>query len=445
MLVLIALIWLLAAGLLAGLLVACMRQQSAADAAARARTEVRSALSALAHPGRARAALGLEWWLTRIDALDAELTPALAENPGVRAALEEVAVAAASEALPLVLAAAPAGGPTLSRLDRLGRLACVAPARTSRRLLLALQAGRDRGLALRASAAIARHAPLFADASAPLACVAELERDPARLIGAGWALGAVSAADPKRAAIHSQDESPAVRRAVLAQLQPRAVRGAQDAAVRVRDVALARVADADADVRAAAFAALGRTESLPAAPLERGLADPDATVRAAAARALPAAGRDAASLLPAVTRLDSGLARAVGRLLRARAATEAADHDAEMKAAAQLQAPDHEARRTAAQMLASIARARSAARLHASTVAALLARLETESVGAVSAALVDALEASGDERAETALAALARRATPEWRLRLSEASALARRLRTAPPPTPTPDRLRAAR
>ena len=444
MVALIALIWLLVAGLLAALVIVCVRRQSAADASTKARVEVRSVLSAFAHPGRTRTVPGLDWWLERIEALDMELTSALAENPGVRAALEEVSTEAAAQALPLALGAAPAGGAQLSRLDRLGRLACVAPGRTSRRALLALQAGADTGLALRASAAIARHGALFADASAPLACVADLERDPARLIGARWALGAVSAADPKRAAVHARDEAPAVRLAVLGQLSPRAIRGAPDASARVRDVALPHVADADAGVRAAAFTALGRVESLAAASLERGLADPDASVRAAAARAVAAGGRDALTLLPTVTRVDPGVARAVSRALRTRGGAMAGDRDAEARAVARLDATDQETRRAAALTLASIARSRTADRLHADTVATLLGRLETESVGVVSSALVEALEASGDERAEAALAALALRATPEWRLRLNEASALAHRLRTTPPP-PTPERVKATR
>lgn len=444
MLALIVLIWLVPAGLVAALAVVCLRRQTASETAAKARTDVRTALSSFAHPGRARTQLSLDWWLDRIEALDAELTPALAENPGVRGALEEVSVQAAAQALPLALAGAPAGGATLSRLDRLGRLACVAPGRTSRRALLALQAGADAGLSLRASAALARHAPLFADASAPLACVADLEQDPARVLGARWALGAVSAADPRRAAVHAEDEAPSVREAVLGQLGPRGVKGASEAAAQIRTVALSHVDDADARVRAAAFTALGRADGLPAASLQQGLADPDAAVRKAAARALPAGGREALPLLPALGRVDPGSARAVGRLLRARGVV-AVDADAERGAVAQLEAPDHDARRDAALRLASIARGRTSARLHGDTVAALLRRLETESVGAVSSALVDALEASADERAETALAALALRAAPEWRVRLREASALARRLRTAPAPTPTPDRMRATR
>jgi hypothetical protein len=444
---LIVIIWVLAAALLAALVVASVWRQSAAQRLAKARAEVRTALSAFAQPGRGKVRPDLDWWLERIEALDHELTPALAENPAVRAALEGLSSAAAAQALPLTLAAAPAGGRHLSRLDRLGRLTCLAPTRASRRALLALQAGADRGLALRASATIARHAASFADASAPLACVADLERDPMRLLAARWALGCVTAADPKRAAVHAQDEAAAVRSAVLAHLDPRAIKGAADAPARVQAVALPHVADADATVRAAAFTALGRAAApMPAAPLQHGLNDADASVRLAAARALPAGGRDALTLLPVVERADPGVARNVGRAMRTGPQARHAEPDAEMRAVAALDAADVGARRTAALTLASIARNRTGARLQAATVAALLGRLETESAGSVSAALVEALEASADDHAATALSTLSLRARPEWRLRLTEASSLARRLRGATPSGPTsPDRVRSSR
>lgn len=425
---LIVIIWTLVAALVAALVGVCLRRQAAAQQLARARGEVRTALMAFAQPGRALVRPDLEWWLDRIDALERELTPALAENPAVRTALEAVAAVATTQVLPLALAA-PAAGPD-ARLKRLGRLVCLAPTRASRRALLALQAGVDTALALRASAAIARHASLFADASASLACAADLEADVARSMGLRWALGRVTTLDPRRAAALAQDEAASVRRAVVGQLDPRAIRGTADAARQISALALPHIADADASVRAAAFEALARaTAPLPSAAIEQGLSDADAAVRAAAARALPGSGREALALLPRIERIDPGAAREVGRGLPAPATPEA-----EARATMALSDADPEQRRAGALALAAVARSRSSNRLHPDSVAALLARLESESTGLVSVALVEALAASGNDRAASALDTLARRATPEWRLRLTEASTLARRLSGAAPP-----------
>jgi hypothetical protein len=444
MTLLIALIWTLVAALVAALVIVCLRRQSAHGQLARARSEVRTALMAFTQPGRAAVRPDLDWWLDRVDALERELTPALAENPAVRTALEGVAAAATAQVLPLALAAKSPSSQDSTRLQHLGRLVCVAPTRGSRRALLALQAGGDTGLALRASAAIARRATLFADASAPLACAADLEADVVRSLGVRWALGRVSAADPKRAAVHARDEAASVRRAVMGQLDPRAMRGAPDAGARISTLALPHITDADATVRAAAFDALARAAApLPHAAIEQGLSDADEAVRAAAARALPGGGREALALLPKIERMDPGAAREVARSLPTPVTPEA-----EQRATAALSDADPDARRAGALALAMIARSRSSNRLHPDTVAVLLGRLESESSGSVSAALVEALEASGSDRAAAALSTLALRASSEWRLRLNEASTLARRLTGAAASTgsaPASDRARTRR
>jgi hypothetical protein len=441
---LVAIVWTLVAALVAALVTVCLRRQSAAGRLARARSEVRTALMAFTQPGRAAVRPDLDWWLDRVEALERELTPALAENPAVRTALEGVAAAAATQALPLALAAKSAPSQDGTRLQRLGRIVCVAPTRSSRRALLAFQAGADTGLALRASAAIARRATLFADASAPLACAADLEADVVRSLGVRWALGRVTAADPRRAEVHARDEAASVRRAVMGLLDPRAMRGTPDAAARIGTLALPHIADADAAVRAAAFEALARAAApLPNAAIEQGLSDADEAVRAAAARALPGGGREALALLPKIERMDPGAARDVARTLPTTATPEA-----EHRATAALSDNDPEARRAGALALAMIARSRSSSRLQPDTVAALLGRLESESSGQVSAALVEALEASGSDRAAAALSTLALRASSEWRLRLNEASTLARRLTAAAAPAgsaPAPDRARTRR
>jgi hypothetical protein len=441
MTILIVIIWALAAALLVALAIASMSRQSAAQRDARARGEVRTALMAFTQPGRAQTRPDLEWWSERVHALERELTPALAENPAVRTSLEAIAAAATAQVLPLALAP-PAGPQDRARLDRLGRLVCLAPTRASRRALLALQAGADDTLALRASGALARHASLFADASAPLACAADLESNVVRSMALRWALARMSASDPTRAAVHARDEAPVVRRAVLAEFDARVARSVAGSGTQVGALALAHVSDPDAGVRAAAFGALARATMAPRAAVDQGLSDADPGVRAAAARALPAIGREALPMLPGVERMDPGAAREVSRALRPAPTPEVERH-----AVDGLRAHDAETRRASALALATLARNPAAPRLQADSIAALLGRLESERSAAVSAALVEALEASGDDRAAAALATLALRATPEWRLRLTEASTLARRLHGAaanPSPPPT-DRRRSPR
>lgn len=454
MLVVILAIWLLVAALLAGLVAVCLSRRSADARLTAERAAVRAALAALAQPSRGAARPDTSWWVAHSEALEHELTPALAENPSVRSGLEAVAAAALPEVLALAFAdpsaATADGAKRQQRLLQAGRLVCLAPPRAARRALLAMQAGDHRTLSLLASAALARHAATFADASSALACLVDLQPDPARAMGARWALARILAADSRRAPVHARDEAVLVRTAVLTAVDSSRARGGDPRAADLVAAALAHTADDDAGVRAAAFGALSRTSgSLPLAPIERGLEDADAAVRTAAASALPLTGADGVRLLGAVDADDPGSARAVRRAVRAqRRAPAGASHaeessrlafleraaalgaaDAESAAVGALSDPDSAVRRAAARALASIARLGASPRLQPTTVSALLTQLESESAPAVSAALVEALEATDDERAPTALTALALRAGPAWRQRLREAAALARRLR----------------
>jgi hypothetical protein len=105
--------------------------------------------------------------------------------------------------------------------------------------------------------------------------------------------------------------------------------------------------------------------------------------------------------------------------------------DAEPAATEGLDDAEAAVRREAALALAALARTRSSPRLQDRTIEALLRRLESESAVPVSTAVVEALEASGDERAAQQLSSHASRARLTWRLRLSEAAALVRLVRAA--------------
>jgi hypothetical protein len=217
--------------------------------------------------------------------------------------------------------------------------------------------------------------------------------------------------------------------------------------------ALSRTTDTDAHVRAAAFTALSRvSHTLPLGPVQHGLADPDAIVRMAAAQTLPLVEGNRLNLLAALDRADPGVGRTARHALRAhangtaarpepgstaqariawfRSVSVAPSADAEEVAVQALEDPDVSVRREAALALAAIARS-GGLRLHRPAVDALLTRLEAEGAGPVSGAIVEALEATDDERAPMALSTLAARAKPTWRLRLTEAAALARRARAA--------------
>jgi hypothetical protein len=185
-LVLLVGIWLLVAGLLAALVVAHLSRQQRAQRHATARIEVRTTLASLAQPSRPTAKHNLEWWLAHADALGHELTPALAENPTVRAALEGVANAAVPEVVRLVMgtgvSAASAPARDRSRLHRAATLVSIAPPRSARRALLALQACDDAELGVMASAAMARRPATFTDASAAIACFVGLDPEPPRAL-----------------------------------------------------------------------------------------------------------------------------------------------------------------------------------------------------------------------------------------------------------------------
>jgi hypothetical protein len=455
-LVLLVGIWLLVAGLLAALVVAHLSRQQRAQRHATARIEVRTTLASLAQPSRPTAKHNLEWWLAHADALGHELTPALAENPTVRAALEGVANAAVPEVVRLVMgtgvSAASAPARDRSRLHRAATLVSIAPPRSARRALLALQACDDAELGVMASAAMARRPATFTDASAAIACFVGLDPEPPRALAGRWALRRILEADTRRAAVHARDVAPAVQSVALASVDARTLAAQTDQRGEIVALALARTTDASAQVRAAAFTALSRANQLvPPAPVEQGLADAEEIVRTAAAQALPLVDSNRLGLLAALDRADPGVGRTLRRALRTRADGSAPRTEptvaaaraawfsgvaavptaaAEDAAAHALTDPDAAVRREAALALAAIARA-GAPRLQKTTVDALLTRLEAEGSGPVSGAIVEALEAADDERAAGALTALAARAKPTWRLRLTEAAALAQRVRAA--------------
>lgn len=441
-------------GLLASLALAHVILAKHARQRRDARSRVRAVLAAL--PGQLADAgeVDLTWWLTHAEALSAELrtTPVAG---AARGGLERVSSAAAREVLQLLDGVPYRGFGARARLKRATLLVGIAPTPEAGAALLALQADGDPALDCFASAVLARHPDAFASASAPLAFfISRLRLD--RALAARWALGRILRSDGRRAAVYLEDPAPGVRRAVLAHLGRDAlVAGAVERGAGLAASALACAADADAGVRTAAFAALPRLGvAVPSAVLSRGLADASDAVRAKACGALPYVEGDPLALLPALDETDASLGRAARLLLRAsarRSTTDTAPHptshqqrheyferltavptqSAELALVASLTDADAGLRRHAARALAALARTVGSS-LQERSVDALLAQLETDRARGVRAALIEALETSGDPRVAERFSDLATRTRdPVMRLRLAEASALARHVRKA--------------